>query len=93
MHIHLDKNIWLNSDTLQYWLTKETTRKNKKGEDTVYRTVITGYHSDLERLFADYFDRTVRAADIEGEIDEVAKLIKKTRNEIRKWMKQMRGED
>ena len=93
MRIHLSNNDYLLSDEFQFWIVKETQYTDKHGEKRTRQTRLTGYHSDLEHLLIDYFDRTVRRSPIEGEISELAKVIKKTRNEIRKWQKELRGMD
>lgn len=91
MHIKLEKNIYLLSDEFQWWIQSETPRKTKKGEDSIYTKRLTGYHGDLERCFCDYFDRSIRSSDLDGNAEDLAKLVKKTRADIRKWMKAIRG--
>ena len=93
MHIHIKGNTYLCSDTFQFWIQTETKtgQVDKNGKQVVYTKRLTGYHGDFESLFNDYFDRTVRSSEITGEMKDLVELVKKTRSETKKIMREIRG--
>ena len=91
MHIHIKGNTYLVSDEFQMWIQTETPKTDKKGNPTIYAKRLTGYHSDFDTLFNDYFDRSIRRSDIDGDISDLTNLVKKTRAEIKKLMREIRG--
>lgn len=87
MRIHLKGKKYIISDENQMAVYEVTQKKNAKGEMTEYKKILSGYCSDFEHLFQSYFRRTVFGSEIDGNLEDMAKLIKKTRNEIRSWWK------
>lgn len=85
LHIHLSCNKYIISDGTCYWIVSETERHNKKGELATYQKRLSGYHSDFSSLMVSLFDRTIKTAEIDGELEDLAKLVKKTRREIKSW--------
>lgn len=92
LEIHLSGKKYLVSDTFQYWIESRTPGKDKKGNPVVHKKRLSGYYSDIDKLFESYFDHTLKESQITGEIEELTKLVKKTRTEIRKWTREIRGE-
>ncbi len=89
MHLHLKGKKYLCSDQYQYWIQSETPGKNKKGEDVINTRRLSGYRTDIIGVFDSYFEHTLRESEIEGEIAELGKLVKKTKNEIHGWFKDL----
>ena len=87
LRVKLSKNKYLVSDGLAYWIVRE--QKSKEGD--TYDVRISGYCTSLETLFSSYFDRVVKDGTAET-MEELTALIRKTRNEIRKWCKELKGE-
>ena len=52
---------------------------------------MSGYHSDLVSLMDSYFEQTLKKAEIDGEIEDLVKLIVKTRKEIKSWWNKAKG--
>lgn len=89
--VHLSGKKYIIGNGYGYWIVSETPRKNKKGEDEVYRKRLSGYHSDLVSLMDSYFEQTLKKAEIDGEIEDLVKLIIKTRKEIKSWWNKAKG--
>lgn len=89
MHLHLSGKKYLCSDQYQYWIQSETPGTNKKGEKVINTRRLTGYRTDLIGVFDSYLEHTLRESEIEGEIAELGKLLKKTKTEIRGWFKEL----
>ena len=96
MHIELKKGIYLCSDQYQYWIQKEwiTHKKDKDGnpQDILNTKKLSGFCTDLTSLYDSYFDRAVRESDAET-VEELIRHIEKTRRDIRKWLKELRGNE
>lgn len=87
--VHLNGNKYILGDGMCYWIVRESkgvvkSGKNK-GEEVVRRTRLTGYHTDFVSLVDSYYAETLKQAEIDGEIADLVKLMKKTRAEIRTW--------
>lgn len=85
LHIHLSGNKYLVSDNYNYWIVTESRRKNKKGEMTTYQTRQSGYHSDPSDAIESYYRNTIMNTELDGEIADFVKLMRKTKNEVKKW--------
>lgn len=85
LRIHLSGNKYIISDGTCYWIVSESERHNKRGEMTTYQKRLSGYHSDFSSLMVSLFDRTIKTAEIDGELEDLARLVKKTRKEIKGW--------
>ena len=87
--VHLAGNKYIVGDGMCYWIVRETKAVQKKGkkagEEVVRRTRLTGYHTDFVSLVDSYYAETLKQAEIDGEIADLMKLMKKTRAEIRTW--------
>ena len=87
--VHLAGNKYIVGDGMCYWIVRETKAVQKKGkkagEEVVRRTRLTGYHTDFVSLVDSYYAETLKQAEIDGEIADLVKLMKKTRAEIRTW--------
>lgn len=94
MHIQLKKGVFLCSDQYQFWIQKEWTskRKNKEGktEEVLNTKRLSGYHTELDSLFDSYFDRTIRSSEADT-VEKIVKDVGKTRRDIHKWLKELRG--
>lgn len=91
MHIELKKGVFLCSDVNCYWIQQEWMVK-KNDKESVRTKLLSGYTVDLEHVMESYFDKEIRSSEVET-FEELAKLIKKTRGEIRKWYRQLEGKD
>lgn len=89
MRIHLSGKKYIDGDEMSVAVYEITNKKNSKGEMTEYKKRLSGYHKDFEHLFDSYFRKTVFGSDLDGELEDMAKLVKKTRNEIRGWWKKV----
>ncbi len=87
--VHLAGNKYIVGDGMCYWIVRETKAVQKSGkkagEEVVRRTRLTGYHTDFVSLVDSYYAETLKQAEIDGEIADLVKLMKKTRTEIRTW--------
>lgn len=87
--VHLKGNKYIVGDGMSYWIVREdkvVQKSGKKaGEEVVRRTRFTGYHTDFVSLVDSYYAETLKHAEIDGEIADLVKLMKKTRAEIRTW--------
>lgn len=83
--IHLSGKKYIVLDGTCMYIAKET--KSKKGEVSYRR--LSGYCVDFEHLFNSYLRSEILGAEIEGEIEDLAKFIKKTKAEIGKWTKKL----
>ena len=87
--VHLNGNKYILGDGMCYWIVRETKAVQKSGkkagEEVVRRTRLTGYHTDFVSLVDSYYAETLKQAEIDGEIADLVKLMKKTRAEIRTW--------
>lgn len=92
LEIHLTGKKWLVTDSFQYWIESRTPDKDKKGNDVINKRRLSGYYSDIDKLFESYFDHTLKESQMVGEIEDMMKLVKKTRAEIRKWTREIRGD-
>lgn len=92
LEIHLSGKKWLVTDAFQYWIESRTPGKDKKGNDVIHKKRLSGYYSDIDKLFESYFDHTLKESEIKGEIADMMELVKKTRAEIRKWTREIRGD-
>ena len=100
IRVHLSGNKYILGDGLCYFIAREdnvTTKTGKnKGEITTRRTRLSGYHSDFSSLMDSYFKEQIKSSEIDGELADLAKLVAKTRKEIRGWWgkldKAMEGE-
>lgn len=94
MHIELKKGIYLLSDENQFWIQKEwvSHKKDKEGKEAeVLNTKrLSGYHTSLEAMLDSYFEREMRKSDAET-VEQLVKEMNKTRKDIRKWLKELRG--
>lgn len=89
--IHLSGKKYIIGDGYSFWIVSESTRKNRAGEPTVYQTRLSGYHDNLESLMDSYFEKTLKKTEIDGELEDLGKLIKKTRKEIHGWWNKAKG--
>lgn len=87
MKIHLTKNKYIISDGYDMAVYSITEYKDKDGNSRERRTRLSGHHTDFEHLFDSYLRKEFLGSEIEGELAELAALVKKTRNEIRGWWK------
>lgn len=89
LHIHLTGNKYIVGDGLCYWIVREskaTIKSGKnKGKEEVRRTRLSGYHTDFVSLLDSYLAERTKHAEIDGELADLVKFIKKTRAEIRSW--------
>lgn len=85
LHIHLTGNKYIVGDSYSFWIVSESKRKNKDGKQTIVRTRLSGYHTDFADLVGSYFQDRVKASEIDGELEDLAKVFVKYRNEIRGW--------
>lgn len=87
LKIHLSGSKYIVGNGLCYFIVSESSRKNKKGEKVVVQKRLSGYHTNFVDLIDSYFRDTIRDAEIDGDLEDLVKLIKKTRTEIRGWFK------
>ncbi len=87
LHIHLSGNKYIVSDNYSYWIVSESKRKKKDGEMGIVQTQLTGYHGDLADLMQSYYEHTLKGAKLDGEIEDLVALIKKTKREVSSWSK------
>ena len=96
MHVELKKGVFLVSDENQYYIQKEWISHKKDADGNVKEVPntkkLSGFHRELDTLFDSYFDRSVCGSDAET-VEALVKEMRKTRNEIRKWLKELRGTD
>ena len=89
LRIHLKGNKYLYGDGYCYWIVRETKsvqKSGKKAGEEVQRNVrLSGYHTDMVSLMDSYLREQTKQAEIDGELEDLAKFIKKTRAEIRSW--------
>lgn len=85
LHIHLSGNKYLVSDNYSYWIVTESHRKGKDGKMQTVQTRLTGYLGDLSDLMLSYYDNTVKRTEMDGEVEDLVKLVKKTRREVKSW--------
>lgn len=87
--VHLSKNKYILGNGECYWIVREDkvkkTKGDNKGDEYIRRTIMSGYHRDFEHLIDSYYGESIRNSGIDGEIADLAKLMKKTRAEIRTW--------
>lgn len=91
LHIHLNGNKYLVSDNYSYWIVSESRRRGKDGEMQTVQTRLTGYLGDISDLMLSYYDNTVKKTEMSGEIEDLVKLVKKTRREIKTWFAKFDG--
>ena len=91
--VHLKGNKYIIGNGECYWIVREDMLTKQSGENKgdkyVRRAVLSGYHREFEDLFDSYLGNTVRNSGIDGELADLVKLIKKTKAEIRSWVKKM----
>ena len=89
LRIHLNGNKYLVSDGMCYWIVRESKgvvqSGKSKGEEVVRRTRLSGYHTDFVSLLDSYLNESTKHAEIDGEIADLVKFVKRTRAEIRSW--------
>ena len=83
--IHLTGNKYIVGDSYSYWLVSESHRKDKNGNKTAVQKRLSGFHTDFTSLLESYFRNTIRKTEIDGEIADLVKLVKKVRTEVRTW--------
>lgn len=95
LRIHLSGSKYIVSDGLCYWIVRESKGIAKsgkhQGEEVIRKTRLSGYHTDMVSLLESYFAETVRHTEIDGELEDLVKLIKKVRKEIRGWFGRLDG--
>ena len=91
LRIHLSGKKYIIGNGYCFWIASESTRKNKQGEPEVYQRRLSGYHDNLTSLMESYFKETIKRAEIDGELEDLVKLIIKTRKEIHSWWKKAEG--
>ena len=101
LHIHLTGNKYLVGDGMSCWIVRETkgivkTGKHK-GEETLRRVKLSGYHNDPEQLIDSYRKKSVLSAELDGELADLAKLFRKIHKETKGWkdeiLKALEGDD
>ena len=87
MRIHLEKNLYIISDGYSMEIYEVTERKNGKGEMQEYKKRLSGYCTDLEHLFQSYKKNQILSSEIEGEIEDLFKFLKKLDRQIARFAK------
>lgn len=87
MRIHLEKNLYIIGDSMSMEIYEVTERKNKNGEMTEVKKRLTGYCTDLEHLFQSYKKNYILSSDLEGELEDLFKLLKKLDRQITRFAK------
>lgn len=85
LRIHLSGRKYIVGNGLCYWIVSESKAKDKDGKPKTVQKRLSGYHTDFASLFESYFVRSVKTAEIDGELADLAELAVKTRKEIRSW--------
>lgn len=89
LRIHLSRNKYIIANGLCYWIVAEHKRKDKEGNPTIVQERLSGYHTDIVSLIHSYFDKRIRSAECDGELEDLADLVRKTRKEIDGWGKKL----
>lgn len=87
--IHLSGNKYIIGNSLCYWIVSESHRNGKDGNQITVQKRLSGDHTNFTDLFDSYFRMSIRNTEIDGEIEDLAKLVKKTKAEIQRWFKQL----
>lgn len=84
LRIHLTGNKYILANGKCMWIVSETIR-HKDGKEIPVQKTLSGYHTDFVNLYNSYLRKTTLNAEIEGELADLAELVKKTRAEIKRW--------
>ena len=87
MRIHLEGNLYIISDGYSMEIYEVTNRKNSKGEMIEYKKRLTGYCTDLKHLFKSFTKNQILSSEIEGELEDLFKLLKRIERKIDKFTK------
>ena len=91
--VHLSGKKYIYGDGYSYWIVRESRAiqktGKKAGEEVKRNTRLSGYHTDFENLLNSYLQEQTKHAEIDGEIEDLVKFIKKTKAEIRSWGRKM----
>lgn len=85
--VHLSGNKYIIGDSMCYWIVSESHRTGKDGKQIAVHKRLSGYYTEFVPLIESYFRNTLKNAEIDGEIEDLVKLVKKTRREIQGWFK------
>lgn len=83
--IHLSGKKYIILDGTCMYIAQEV--KSKKGNVSYKR--LSGYCVDFEHLFNSYLRNEIIGIEVDGELEDLAKFIKKTKAEIGKWTKKL----
>ena len=87
--VHLKGNKYIIGNGECYWIVREDMLTKQSGENKgdkyIRRTRLSGYHTDFVSLLDSYLNEQTKHAEIDGEIADLVKFVKKTRAEIRSW--------
>lgn len=85
--VHLSGNKYILGDSICYWIASESHRRGKDGNQITVQKRLSGYYTEFVPLVDSYFRKTLKNAEIDGELEDLMKLVTKTRAEIKRWFK------
>ena len=72
-------------------VVEETVKTNKKGDPETVQRRLSGYHNRLGSLIDSYINNSVTTAEIDGELEDLAALLRDLREEVSTWREKMEG--